>query len=405
MKVTIYYDWQSQTWVQVEKDLPSLSFGEREDITVVSRRKKTFLPFTVSVANGNIVGPVVGIMVNKSEGQSFSGNIKLLERLQKELFRIGGFSVVVTEEFFENNFTQQGYCYHPQYEKWVKLKVPPLQVLYNRMYKEGNISKVMEWCKEKDITFFNLNYFDKFSTFLCLRENQHLLPYLPSTSLLTEQNFYELLSTYKSVYIKKRLSAKGKGIFSLSLYGSTIILKTISKTIMFPTMEKAFNFLQKELKLDEYIIQQTIETLKMDDRKFDLRILAHFINGKHEISGVGVRIACGQQVTTHVPNGGEIGYIQQLPIEINVDKLRKLISNVGADLSTYERSLIGEFSADIGVRSDGSFCLFEINAKPMDFDEVDIKKAGTENLIKVFYDNAKFFKKESSLVKAKHITN
>ena len=405
MKVTIYYDWESHTWVHLEKDLPSLSFGEREDISVVSRRKRTFLPFNVSVSEEEIIGPVVGIVVNRTEENSFSGNIKLFERLQRQLFRVGGISVVLTEDFFEKESGKQGYCFHPVLDKWIVVKVPTVQILYNRMYKECHVHKVMEWCSEKDVTIFNKNYFDKLSTFLCLKENRQLSPYLPSTALLTERNFFEFTSMYQAVYIKKRKSSKGKGIFFLTLYGNAVILKTIDKTIMFPSLTKAFDYLQRTVNLEEYIIQQAVDTVKMEGRKFDLRVLVHFVNGSHIVTGIGVRIAGSQQVTTHVPNGGIIGDYKQLPIRIDEANLRRLIALVGAELASFEGTFIGEFSTDIGVRTDGSFSLFEINAKPMDFDEEHIKRAGTENLINVFYENTKFFKKESTSTKSKHIIN
>ncbi|MDX5476552.1 MAG: YheC/YheD family protein [Bacillaceae bacterium] len=403
MMVTVYYDWVNQTWVHFEKDLPSLSFGEREDILVGSRRKRTFLPFNVSVSEEKIIGPVVGIVVNRNEENSFSGNIKLFERLQRELFRVGGLSVVLTEDFFEKESGKHGFCYHPGLNKWIVVKVPTVQILYNRMYKECHARKVIEWCSEKDLPIFNRNYFDKLSTFLCLKENRQLSPYLPDTALLTERNFYDFTSMYQAVYIKKRKSSKGKGIFFLTLYGNAVILKTIVNTIMFPSLRKAFDYLQSSVNLEEYIIQQAAETVKMDGRKFDLRVLAHFVNGKHIVTGIGVRIAESQQVTTHVPNGGIIGDLKQLPIKIDEAKLRQVIAHVGTELATFEGTFIGEFSADIGVKIDGSFSLFEINAKPMDFDEEHIKRAGTENLINVFYENAKFFKKESWPTKSKHI--
>ena len=405
MKLTVYYDWDSQTWVHLEKDLPSLSFGEREEISVVSRKKKTFLPFNVSVSEEKIIGPVVGIVVNRNEENSFSGNVKLFERLQRELFRVGGLSVVLTEDFFEKKSGNHGYCYHPVLDKWIVVKVPTVQIVYNRMFKECHAHKVIEWCSEKDVPIFNRNYFDKFSTFLCLKENRQLTPYLPATALLTERNFYEFTSMYQALYIKKRKSSKGKGIFFLTLYGNAVILKTMTNTIMFPSLTKAFEYLQRTVNLEEYIIQQAVETVNMDGKKFDLRILAHFINGRHIVTGIGVRIAESQQVTTHVPNGGIIGDYKHLPIKVDEDKLRRVIALVGAELAAFEGTFIGEFSADIGVKVDGSFSLFEINAKPMDFDEKHIKRAGTENLVNVFYENAKFFKKESTYTKSKHITN
>jgi hypothetical protein len=47
----------------------------------------------------------------------------------------------------------------------------------------------------------------------------------------------------------------------------------------------------------------------------------------------------------------------------------------------------GEFSIDAGVSSKGNYYLFEINSKPMSFDEQEIEKKRIKNLCRLFFQS------------------
>jgi hypothetical protein len=154
---------------------------------------------------------------------------------------------------------------------------------------------------------------------------------------------------------------------------------------LFPSIKKLVQYFLIEDKLQSYIVQEAISSLPYEGKKFDYRILAHAKDKDFHITGIGVRVANTQQVTTHVPAGGRIATLEELPIELDVPAVSSLINQCGKHLSTFYDNL-SEFSADIGVTAEGKQYLYELNAKPMDFDEPAIKQSSTEKLTDLFIE-------------------
>jgi hypothetical protein len=117
--------------------------------------------------------------------------------------------------------------------------------------------------------------------------------------------------------------------------------------------------------------------------RYDLRILAHYDNGKYKMSGIGVRLSQSQQITTHIPNGGKMIPYKWVKDRINEALLQTIVNECGLTLSTH-LGFIGEFSIDIGRDTNGQLYIYELNSKPMIFDEQVIQKRGTKHLIAVF---------------------
>ena len=69
--------------------------------------------------------------------------------------------------------------------------------------------------------------------------------------------------------------------------------------------------------------------------------------------------------------------------------LCNLISECGKEMSKHF-GFIGEFSADIGLSKGGQLYMYELNAKPMIFDEPDIQRHGAKQLISLFDELAGF---------------
>jgi hypothetical protein len=106
-------------------------------------------------------------------------------------------------------------------------------------------------------------------------------------------------------------------------------------------------------------------------------------NKNFKISGIGVRQSQGQEVTTHVPAGGKIVPFSDLPYQEDKQELQRLAILVGSSLLTFYRN-IGEFSMDVGKSENGDLFIFEVNSKPMVFDEDSIRKDGLNHLIQLF---------------------
>lgn len=393
----LYYELASKTWYQNFDEEEKVTLGKCFSVPYKKEHtaKHLSLPFLLKDSKA---GPLVGILASpKKDG--FVGNIGLFKRIQKKLQRHGGLSIVVTPKHLTENGIS-GFCYLPQHDHWVSMQTPLPDIIYNRLsrYEDENLflDTTEKLASLYHIPVFNPHFFDKWELYLQLQDNEKLIPHLPKTGLLSEDNLANFLSTYPAVYIKKRKSKKGKGIYLIIRNGNTFLMRTTStSTVLFPSISKLARFLQKDEGLDSYIIQEAISTLPMKGKKFDYRILAHANKNRFSITGVGVRLAKKQQVTTHVPSGGVIVSTEDLPVSTDHETMAQLINHCGKQLVSYYDD-IGEFSADVGLTRDGKLYIFELNAKPMDFDEPAIKQQAAENITKVFYERTNYSLQEST---------
>jgi len=97
-----------------------------------------------------------------------------------------------------------------------------------------------------------------------------------------------------------------------------------------------------------------------------------------------VRVARPGGMTTHTAKGGETLVLSSREKTEIEKKLAPLISACGNALAE-SYGFFGEFTADIAPGNEDSFYLFELNAKPMSFDEPEIETAKTQKLADLFY--------------------
>ncbi|WP_078381581.1 YheC/YheD family endospore coat-associated protein [Sutcliffiella halmapala] len=384
----LYYDLNKQSWYHNSPNVEeNVSLGKYYSVPYKDTHPTDYQPFSF-LFDDNKAGPLIGILASpKQEG--FIGNIGLFKRIQRSLHQTGGISVVFTPDKLTENGIN-GYCYLPTHNHWIKMNAPLPDLIYNRLYsyedEEKHLEHVQNLADLYHIPLFNPQFFDKWELYLQLKSHEELAAHLPHTALLTEEALEEFLFNYPAVYVKKRKSTKGNGVSLIVRNGYTFLLKTTStKTILFPTIKKLAQYFNKEGTLPSYIVQEAIPTIPFDGKKFDYRILAHLKQKHFVVTGIGVRVAHTQQVTTHVPAGGVIANVDDLPHSIDLTKIERLIKQCGKQLLTFYDAL-GEFSADLGVTQDGNYYLFELNAKPMDFDEPTIKKASIDRLTNLFYE-------------------
>ncbi|MGM0837752.1 MAG: YheC/YheD family protein [Bacillota bacterium] len=383
----LYYDLNGESWYHTYQGKDKIYLGKYFSVPYRDTHPENYQSFPFNVKDSK-AGPLVGILASpKKEG--FIGNIGLFKRLQLSLAKKGGNSIVFTPEQLTDD-GMEGYCFLPAHRSWIKIKAPLPDIIYNRLYsledEEDHLERVKNLADLYQIPIFNPRYFDKWELYLQVKSHEDLVEHLPRTELFTEKTLEEMLFTFGAVYVKKRKSKKGLGLSYIYSNGNSFILKTTSaKTYLFPSINKLVQYFLKEDKLQSYIVQEAISTLPFEGKKFDYRILAHAKDRDFSITGIGVRVANTQQVTTHVPAGGRIAALEELPIELDVPALSSLINQCGKHLSTFYDNL-SEFSADIGVTAEGKHYLYELNAKPMDFDETAIKQSSTEKLTDLFIE-------------------
>ena len=149
--------------------------------------------------------------------------------------------------------------------------------------------------------------------------------------------------------------------------------------------QKWGQFLLKKL----YIAQKAIVPALYNGKRYDFRILVHYYNNQYQVTGIGIRQSIEQDITTHLPNGGRILPYQQLQTEEHDHFISEVAEQAGKLLSC-EIGFFGEFSIDAGMTKNGQYVIYEINSKPMQFDEQEIEKKRFQNLARLFFELAGF---------------
>jgi YheC/D like ATP-grasp len=390
---SVFYHLESNTWSHNDMNRTNVTLGHNRlfinHISIQDQGKNT-LTFQVK-NNQQHFGPIIGILTNEDRFP-FSGNIRTFKRICKKVMYEGGIPVIFTPSAFSGT-SLKCYTFCFQTKKWIELFSPLPDVIYNRIpsvqYESNEQYKnFRKQLSELNIPFFNESYLSKIGTMTILSTDPFLSKYIPETiDLKTEEDLRLYLNKWNCIYIKKHHSAKGLGVFKISLLtNNTVSIRNAFHVELNKEIHECWKFISSFH--EPYICQQGIDCKLSDGRKFDLRVLVHKKQKQYIISGIGVRVGTLGGITTHVPRGGSIISLEELPIQLNEQLLQRIVQLTGEELNKHQGHFY-EFSMDIGLK-DGHYYIFEINSKPMVFDEVEIKEKGLENLIHLFYELSNF---------------
>ncbi|WP_243385860.1 YheC/YheD family protein [Bacillus kexueae] len=329
---------------------------------------------------------LVGILAGDSQaGKPFVGNVALFKQLQAKIRHQRGDAFVFTPSTIKNNRID-GFQYIQK--KWIQKPFRFPDVVYNRFpFREDEVS--MNWLYQlfdhHNIPFFNRHFFHKGEVYEVLREHEMLATHLPMTKTIDSiQDVVTFIRRYPFVYIKRALSSKGDGVFKITCTASHYFMETPNDTWTIPSIQEMVDHIQPSFQTTPYIIQEGIETDHFNGHKYDVRVYVHAFQNQFVVSGIGVRVSCAQSVTTHVPKGGKIIPFSVVSDRFNERNIKEICQHIGEALSN-RYGLVGEFSVDIGRTPDGRLYIFEVNAKPMKFDEQIIYEQGLDNLVSYFY--------------------
>lgn len=334
--------------------------------------------------------PLVGILASKGrKSNSFRGDAVMFKAIQKELMNKGGLSFVFTTDDIQDN-SIIGYVFSEKNKKWGKASFPFPPIIYNKISsrmdeKTTDFIKLQQSYQQKNKTFFNPYFFNKWQCYQALTKEQKLLTYLPKTWHHTNNLLILNLLKFGAIYAKPIKGRKGKGIYKLKEQDKIYYIFTKDT---FKTYHKSSFLDELEYIIPkDYILQQEIETDTVEGCKYDLRIHSLYSSGSYQITGIGVRKAAKNSIITHVPNGGEIISFASVGDNISINELDHLTELVGNSLSK-SFGFVGEFSMDIGITPHGKPYIFEVNSKPMLFDEGNIQKKRITGLTELFIELA-----------------
>lgn len=387
MQMNILYDYKNETWVSSKP----VYFGKNH-LPLHLDRNQTGSFFKVKEKNGR-VGPLIGILTSKENREDFFGNRNTFKNIQVYLQENdGGISFVMTPEGIKEE-TIEGFLYDEG--EWRKAIFPLPDIIYNRVasYKSEKLTgvkKVRKLASSNGIPFYNPHFFEKWETYKQLAQNEILKKHLPPTDkLIDKRQLAQWLKRQSSIIIKPVLSSKGDGITVISNNNNGFEIKTNKGCIVYSLIDHVWEKLNDNLKNRRAIVQKNMNVNKYKGNQYDLRILVQRVKDTWLISGIGVRCARQGAITTHVPQGGKIIPLTNVIHELNIDLIEQLAFQIASQLEIAYGYLC-EFSIDIGVDKVWHPWIFEVNAKPMKFDEPHIKEKAMYNLIQCFYYDSGF---------------
>lgn len=340
-------------------------------------------------------GPIIGIMTACKSNGTIAGNGSLFIEIQKKLISLNGISFVFTIEGVRDDKII-GYMFSTEKNGWVKGTFSFPNLVYNRIPFRKSEQRIecqrfFSLLKEKKIPFFNPCFIDKYTLNNMLENHPILQNFLPKTVLIqTKEGLLSLLEEQQCLYLKPSQSSKGKGIFRLKLIPpSQIQLEGIKKHEHFNSFDHFWEKRHKTLLEKNYLAQEEVDAAEYNGDRFDFRILAHRDQDDYHLTGVGIRQSQDQDITTHLTAGGSLLPYVLLQTNEHDHFIHTVIPLIGGALSE-QLGYFGEFSIDAGVSKSGKYFIYEVNSKPMSFDEREIEEKKIEQLCNLFVQLTNF---------------
>ncbi|MDF2858097.1 MAG: hypothetical protein K0Q87_3948 [Neobacillus sp.] len=340
-------------------------------------------------------GPLIGILTARNRHGEIAGNGALFIEIQKKLLTQNAVSFIFTQDGV-NEDTINGYMFLPEKNAWKRITVPFPNLVYNRIpfrksEQDANSQLFFSQLKEKNIPFFNPCFIDKYELYCLLKDHPILKKHIPITILANhKKRLSAFLITHGSIYLKPSQSARGKGIFRLSLEDNEKLqLTSINQCKSYRSFDSFWLDWKKELIDRKYLAQEEIHPDLYNGKRFDFRILAHAEKDGFIVTGVGIRQSQDQQITTHIPTGGKLLPYQLLQTEKHDRFIEMAVKLTGKSLSD-QFGYFGEFSIDAGISQSGKYYIYEVNSKPMSFDENEIEERKISQLCHLFFQLTKY---------------
>jgi hypothetical protein len=332
--------------------------------------------------------PLVGIMTSPKNENSLAGNLNLFISIQKELLSRGARSFVFSFQDIKDEAKILGYIFLADKQEWHRKMMPLPDIVYNRIpFRHSEQTPQFQKCVQvfthHHIPMFNPGFIDKYELFLLLSSSKKLKKYLPETILIdsvdTLEKFY---LDHNDIYIKPRMLSKGKNIYRLN---RDLILESHNQKIAFSIFNDFWSEFG-EMFCEGFIAQPTIQPTIVEGNRYDFRILSHWSMAEknYKVTGIGIRATNEFNLTTHLINGGFIMPYEKIQEPKHDRFISALVKEVGRILSK-QLGFLGEFSIDAGVDTEGNYVIYEVNSKPMSFDEEEIERKRIIYLCDLFF--------------------
>ncbi|RKD23762.1 hypothetical protein BEP19_04855 [Ammoniphilus oxalaticus] len=357
-------------------------------------------------------GPLIGILTVR-RGAGFKGNKRNFIDIMRMGKQLGALVYVFAAEDIDwSTNTVGAFLYDETKNSWKRASEMPLpDVVYNRIPYRADEEKefaqraINRLTSMPSLRLFNSHFFNKWHLYEKLSKDPKVGKYVPDTiKFETSKDLLAMVNKHPFLYLKPIDGKAGQGIMTVETSGERHILKQRigSKLVVRADLsqQKLWELI-KETRQKGYVLQQGVHLATYNQRPFDIRVLIQKDRtGTFQLSGIGIRVAGKNSITTHVPRGGSIAapdIVLRHARPADHEQMIKRIQQVALGLATALEDRypgLAEMSMDIGLDTKGQLWFFEANAKPMKFDEPHIRKLSLERIIEYSQYLSKFTAKE-----------
>lgn len=381
------------------------------EVPVVQSRRlppaATLLPVRLMQTDSHTyrAGPFIAILTSDGN-RTFRGNRNNFIDLIRMGRKMGVTIFVLTPNGIRpGKSTVRGFILRPLKtgDQFIPATLPIPDVVYNRIptrdteRREKEQQALRYLGKTLRIPLFNPGFFNKWSLYQSLCQSRELSELVPVTGKWDADHPPEnILKQFTTVYLKPNNGLAGDGMIRITQNksGYEVVLQTLKekKRISVHDAHNLWNLLGRLVGTRSYVWQQGIPLATFRGRPFDLRILLQKGgSGRWGVTGIGIRVADPKAISTHVPMGGTIENQQSVLKTVFGNRypevhrrIKETALQIARNIEESQGENLGEMSIDMGIEKSGRLWFFEANAKPMKFDEPDIRERSLKRLIQYF---------------------
>ncbi|MGG3800349.1 YheC/YheD family protein [Metabacillus fastidiosus] len=336
----------------------------------------------INKKNELILGPVIAVLTEEKTKQDhlFGPTDQFYKELAQYCVQNGFLFYIFSIPLYDDK-KMHGYVL--KQNNWEKYAVPYPQVVHNRLHsrskeRSDDFSKVAADLTNKKVPYFNDRFLNKWEVHRILSANEHLIPYLPYTELLTSKmQFERMVLATDDLFIKPINGSQGRRIFRVTHNHGKFSLDytTFSGKLEteFLSLQKLYTALYPRLKREKFLLQETIQLQTYNNRPLDFRFLCHKKRfHKWKVTSAVARVSARNEFVANLARGGELlgikQVLQQLYGEKKSQHIRKLLGELSIEIANaiclHVDGEFGEFGIDLALDSKGHPWIIEVNTKP-----------------------------------------
>lgn len=276
--------------------------------------------------------------------------------------------------------------------QWISRQFPSPNVIYNRISSrkiEGTASfkKLINQLVNKQTTFFNRSFLNKWEVYQYIKDQQALQHTLPETQRFTRFSSLEsMMLKYPAVYAKPINGSLGIGIYRISRNMKGYMCQHSSRSTQpnksFASSQSLYNYLKKRGTARGYIIQQGIPLLHVQDKPVDFRVLMHKNRqGTWSVTSMVARLGQAHRFVSNIAQGGELQSVLHTLKMARVphpnEKKKELVliaKHICQIIESNREDQFGELGIDLAITAAGHIYLLEVNSKPSKEDNTILDK-------------------------------